>query len=103
MAMNRAQMLAILNSMNDESLLQAMAAVGIEAGVEGLELGEEVAEDMIPWSAKEIKVEPANKPQFIDKSKFIKQPPVVIRRPSYMPPEDIDPGIAEYITPEGTI
>jgi hypothetical protein len=103
MAMDRAQMLSIINALADDKLMAALDAAGIQTGGEALELGAEEAPGLEPWSEKEVQVEPANKPTLFDKNKFIKQPPVVIRRPQYMPQEEPMSDIAAYVTPEGTI
>lgn len=100
MAMSRGQMLSILNTMSDENLAQAMSAVGVEAGQDdGLELGDESAEGLEGWNAKEVSIEPPNKPKFLDSAKFVKQPLQVIRRPGaqeYLEPDD-GGELAEYM------
>lgn len=106
MAMSRAQMLSIINAAADDKLAAALSAIGVEAGLEDLALDQEVQPGMEPWSEVEVKVGPANKPSLLDKNKFIKQPPVVVRRPAYMPPaadEAADSDIAAYVTPDGMI
>lgn len=110
MAMNRAQLLSIINSMADDKLLEALSAAGIDLGDQmqpDMDLGAETTDGLEPWSAKEVQVDPANKPSLFDKNKFVKQPPVVVRRPQYMPQTPMDMGGDEdamaYVTPEGTI
>lgn len=106
MAMTRAQMISIISNMNDDSLLKALSAVGVDAGEPEIEMEDEQLEGMEPWSAKQVQIDPANKPTLLDKNKFIKQPPVVIRRPAYMPApaaqEELG-DVAPYITPDGMI
>lgn len=91
MAMSRQQMLSILNTMSDDNLAQAMSAVGVECCPEGYELGEEQVDGLEGWNAKEVSIEPPNKPKFLDSAKFVKQPVQVIRRPGaleYLDQED---------------
>lgn len=105
MALSRSQMLSIINAAADDKLLAAINAIGVDLGEDqaALDLGQEVQPGLEPWSEKEVQVGPANKPGLLDKNKFIKQPPVVVRRP-YMPSEPEDMGdIAAYVTPMGTV
>ncbi len=76
MAMNRSQMISILNSMSDDSLATAMGAVGIDSGhkEEGYDLGEESADGLESWNDREVKMEPSPRPPILDKSKFETKP-----------------------------
>lgn len=70
--MNRQQMVSILNTMSEENLLQALSAVGVEAGSDDMDLGDEEVEGLQPWNARDISVEDSNRPQLFDKAKIIK-------------------------------
>lgn len=105
MAMNRAQMLSIINSMADDKLLAALEANGVDTGdaMGTVDPAFEENSQLEPWTEKEVQVGPANKPALFDKNKFIKQPPVVIRRPAYMPEEEPMSDIGAYMNPDGTL
>jgi len=75
--MNRQQMISILQTMSDDSLMQAMSAVGIDASCddEGYEMGEpDGDEGLQPWNERDVSVEDANKPELFNKAQITKQP-----------------------------
>ncbi len=97
--MNRQQMMAIMATMGDDALIQALSAVGIEAADEGYDMGEASAEGLEPWNARDVSVEDANKPPLFDKSKIIKPPEMQMQRPQreYLADsEPLDDEMAEY-------
>lgn len=97
--MNRQTMLSILNSMADDKLIQAMKATGIDCGgmEEGYDLGDESAEGIEPWNARDVSVAPANKPKFFDKQVIERQPQMMAQGREYMKglPQDMG-GLDEY-------
>ena len=79
--LNRQQMISILSAMSDDKLIQAMSAAGIETGSpEGYELGDESADGIESWNARDVSVPPPNKPTFFDKA--------VIERPAQVMGQD---------------
>lgn len=73
--MNRQMMLSILNSMSDDKLVQAMGAAGIDMPMDqGYDLGNEEAEGIQSWNARDVSVPPANKPTFFDKAVIAPKP-----------------------------
>lgn len=83
MAMDRQQMLSILNTMSEDNLAEALSAVGVECDYDGMDLGEESAEGLESWNARDVSLEPANKPEFLDKSKFVKKAEPMARDREY--------------------
>ncbi len=105
MGMNRAQMISIVNSMSDDSLMKAMSAVGIDAGGgEGdqFDPGDEEADGLQSWNSRDVSVEAAPRPPIVDKSKFEKMAPQPQQgmRPDYGADPDMS-GITEYMPQEG--
>lgn len=69
--MNRGQMLSILQAMSDEKLVQAMSAAGVDCGdCGGMQMGDEIAEGIEPWNARDVSVPEVVKPPLVDKSVF---------------------------------
>lgn len=98
--MDRQQMLSILSTMSEDNLAQALSAVGVEVGMDEMDLGDPSAEGLESWNARDVSMEDPGKPMFLDKSKFTKPAAMPMRRPDYMQGQgegDMD-GIAEFIT-----
>lgn len=69
--MHRGQMISILNAMSDEKLVQALSAAGIDCGPdEGYELGQEEAQGIESWNARDVSVPAVEKPPLVDMSVF---------------------------------
>jgi len=105
MAMNRAQMLSIINALADDKLTMALNAAGVDIGADAMDMGKEDEGALAPWSEQVVQVAPPNKPNLFDKNKFVKQPLEVVRRPAYMP-RQADEGmddLSAYVTPDGMI
>lgn len=76
--MNRQQMLAILSSMDDEHLMRACEANGIECGSEGGYMGEmgdqaPSADGLESWNNTRIDVPASKRPPLVDHSKITAQ------------------------------
>lgn len=101
--MNRQQMLSILNAASDENLIQAMSAIGVEAQPDdgmGMGLGDESAQGLESWNAKQVTMGDPQKPAFLDKSQFapVQQKPQP--RPEYYNAmQDMD-GVQQFIPQE---
>ncbi len=96
--MDRNQMLAIINTMGDEHLTQALSAVGIQTDNDGMgDMGDESTEGLESWNAKQVTMGDPQKPQFLDKSKFA--PPQVqqMQRPEYYNKSQDTEGLEQYI------
>ena len=100
--MNRQQMLSILNAASDENLMQAMSAIGVDAG-DGQDMGMGGMDDSAPlesWNARQVTLNDPQKPTFLDKSKFAPQPQQAQARPEYYNQmQDID-GVQQFIPQE---
>jgi hypothetical protein len=104
MALPRETMLSILSAASDDKLYEAMNAMGIDCGDMGDPLagaGEGEAEGLKGWSAIDVAMPPPNKPQFLDRSKFEKQPEMPGRPEYSVPYEGADElGGLEYMPVE---
>lgn len=98
--MNRSQMLSILNTMSEDKLSEALSAVGVECDYEDpFSLGEEQAEGLETWGAKDVSVEPVRKAPLVDKTKFVREPAQPVRRREfYLGQGDEDTsGLSDYM------
>ncbi len=82
--MKREQMLSVLNAVDDQKLMQAMSAIGIDCGdgAGGLDYGaEDGADGLVGWNSTEVKVPESERPRLFDKSKTVerKQQPMPVR------------------------
>lgn len=74
--LSRQQMLAILSTTSDDSLMQAMSAIGVpqDDSSPSDQMNQPESSGLESWNAKQVSVPPANKPVFFDKSKFQQAP-----------------------------
>lgn len=94
--MNRQQMLAILNSMSDDKLMEAMSATGIPMDEDRAELGMEDPNTLEGWNARDVSMPDPQKPVFFDKSKFQK-PPMQAARPYMAGASQPDSDLAAWL------
>jgi hypothetical protein len=73
--MNRAQALAIFNTMGDDKLFEALEAVGVPSGDTGG--GGDFGVDMglEPWNARQVQLGEGHGGMFLDRSRFQTQMP----------------------------
>jgi len=101
MAMNRAQMISVLNSMSDESLTTAMSAVGVQTGNDEMNLGQEETQGLQSWNSRDVSIPASPRSPIIDKSKFEK-PIEPVQKPNYMlGTDDGLSDLTEYMPQEG--
>ena len=67
--MNREQMIAILTSMGDDALMNAMSANGIDAEHSEsykADMGAEVSEGLESWSERDVSIPASQRPQLVN-------------------------------------
>lgn len=97
--MDRQQALAILSTMDDDYLMRALSAVGIEGG--GMQ-GEhnpmaDMENSLEPWDLRRVAIAPPNKPQFLDSSKFVQPPQQMMAKPAFVDMGQDMEGLEEFV------
>ncbi len=79
------QMLSSINQQVQE-LSMALGASGTEGMEMGeMDLGDDTGDELQSWNARDVAVEPSNKPALlVDKSQFVKQPAAPVQQAEYM-------------------
>lgn len=103
--MNRSQMLSILNTMSDDSLMRAMSATGIDAGAGdggGMGGGDGRDEDdqIVSWNNTDVKVPNSARPKIFDKGQFEEAQHQAMKpqrgQVPYLQPEGMGPDVGQF-------
>lgn len=95
--MDRQVMLSIINAMGDDQLTQALSSVGVQVDGGMEDMGDESAEGLEGWNAKQVTMGDPQKPQFLDKSKFAPPAPQPQARPQYYNQTQDMAGLEQYM------